>query len=367
MRTKSTSGSSILPSHFSDTLNRRIFLKLAGGALCLTALPSCLTAKPTPQKPLSAVLLSSEYKKHLTGLGHPESPARVESINKAMAKEIADTNLLKLTPHPATEKDILYCHTKKYFDTVKKDVESGSLSLSTGDTRISKDSFDIAMLAAGGAMSAVDAVISGKTKTVFCALRPPGHHASKARGTGFCIFNNAAIAARYAQKKHNIGKVMIVDWDVHHGNGTQDIFYEDGSVFFFSTHQSPFYPGTGRKEETGRGKGKDTTLNCPFPAGSGRKEILGAFEDLLVPAAEKFQPELLIISAGFDSRISDPLGGFRLTDKDFADLTIVLKNIAGRFAQGRIVSLLEGGYNLTGIAKASTAHIRALAAKGSTA
>jgi acetoin utilization deacetylase AcuC-like enzyme len=177
---------------------------------------------------------------------------------------------------------------------------------------------------------------------------------------GFCVVNNIAIAARYAQKRHGIGKVLIVDWDVHHGNGTQDVFYEDGSVFFCSTHQSPWYPGTGAREETGRGAGLGTTMNFPFPAGSGRSEILGALETKLAAAMEKFRPELVLVSAGFDSRVDDPLGRFTLTDADFADLTTLIRNIADTHAQGRVVSLLEGGYSLTGLASATTAHAAAL-------
>jgi acetoin utilization deacetylase AcuC-like enzyme len=219
----------------------------------------------------------------------------------------------------------------------------------------------VALLAAGGVLAAVDAVVAGRAGNAFCAVRPPGHHARPAQGMGFCIFNNVAIAARYAQKKHQIGKVLIVDWDVHHGNGTQDIFYEDGSVFYFSTHQWPLYPGTGRKEETGRGAGAGTTLNCPFPMDAGRQEILGAFQEQLLPAAERFKPELVIVSAGFDSRVDDLLGGLRLTDKDFADLTAIVKDIARRHARRRLVSVLEGGYSLAGLAKATVAHVRALA------
>ena len=177
---------------------------------------------------------------------------------------------------------------------------------------------------------------------------------------GFCIFNTIAIAARYAQKKHGVGRVLIADWDVHHGNGTQDIFYTDGSVFFFSTHQSPWYPGTGALEERGEGPGAGMTLNCPFPAGSGRKEILGAFQEQLMPAADEVKPELVLISAGFDSRAGDPLGQFLLTDTDFADLTRVMREIADKHAGGRLLSVLEGGYSLTGLASGIRAHVEAL-------
>jgi len=209
-------------------------------------------------------------------------------------------------------------------------------------------------------MAAVDAVVAGQVKNAFCVVRPPGHHATPSRGMGFCVFNNLAVAARYAQAKHKLGKVLIADWDVHHGNGTQEIFYEDPSVLFSSTHQWPWYPGTGRAEETGAGKGKGTTMNFPFPAGSGRKEVLGAFADKLVPAADKFKPELVLVSAGFDSRKGDPLGRFTLTDRDFADLTKVCTAIARRHAKGRLVSVIEGGYDLSGLASASAAHVTAL-------
>jgi acetoin utilization deacetylase AcuC-like enzyme len=177
---------------------------------------------------------------------------------------------------------------------------------------------------------------------------------------GFCVLNNIAIAARYAKERLGIRRSLIVDWDVHHGNGTQDIFYADGSVHFFSTHQSPWYPGTGKAGETGEGEGKGTTLNCPLPAFSGRAEVFECFEKKLVPSMEKFRPELLLISAGFDSREGDPLGQFRLTDADFADLTRIVREVAEKHAAGRVVSMLEGGYSLTGLASAATAHVAAL-------
>ena len=178
---------------------------------------------------------------------------------------------------------------------------------------------------------------------------------------GFCLFNNIAVAARYAQQKYGVERVLIADWDVHHGNGTQDIFYEDGSVFFFSTHQHPWYPGTGAASEHGEGKGEGSTLNLPLPAGSGRAEILGGFQQQLLTAAATFKPDLVLISAGFDSRIGDPLGQFTLNDQDYKDLTAVMMEIADTHAGGRLVSLLEGGYSLTGLAAGVSAHVRTLA------
>jgi acetoin utilization deacetylase AcuC-like enzyme len=179
---------------------------------------------------------------------------------------------------------------------------------------------------------------------------------------GFCLLANVAIAVEAAIAKHGLKRVAVLDWDVHHGNGTQDIFYEDGSVLFFDTHQHPLYPGTGAASETGKGAGTGLTINCPFPAGSGRREIVGAFRERLVPAAEAFRPDLVLVSAGFDSRIDDPLGGFTLTDDDFAELTGIVKEIAATHCGGRLISTLEGGYSLTGLASAAASHVRALMA-----
>jgi acetoin utilization deacetylase AcuC-like enzyme len=229
--------------------------------------------------------------------------------------------------------------------------------LSTGDTNISPASYSVALAGVGGVVSVVDRVMNGKNKNAFCAVRPPGHHASAERGMGFCIFNNVAIAARYAQEAHGVERVLIGDWDVHHGNGTQDTFYEDGSVFFMSTHQSPLYPDTGAVEEIGAGAGEGLTMNRPFPAGAGNAEIIGAFRNDLLPAAREFRPDLTLISAGFDSRIDDPLGSFEVDDDGYRELTRIMIEIANVSGGGRLVSILEGGYNPEGLASAVVAHL----------
>jgi acetoin utilization deacetylase AcuC-like enzyme len=307
----------------------------------------------------TALLLDSIYKQHITGAGHPERPERYDAITAALEREGLVKSLDRIGVRPATEDEIALCHPQDYIATVKRDVARGAHDLSTGDTAISGKSFDIALRAAGGVLNAVDAVMQGRSKNVFCAVRPPGHHATPTRGMGFCIFNNIAIGARYAQRKHGAQRVLIADWDVHHGNGTQDIFYTDDTVFFFSTHQSPWYPGTGDAGETGEGKGKGTTINCPLPAGS-QKEILEAFRQKLIPAADKFKPDLVMISAGFDSRLGDPLGRFRLTDDDFAELTRMMLDVAEKHASGRVVSVLEGGYSLDGLGAGVVSHVETL-------
>ena len=300
-------------------------------------------------------------KEHFTGLHHPE---RLERFDAALSA-LHDLDLPKLPVRPAIEDEIALCHGRKYLRTVEREVMAGFHELSTGDTVICARSLDVALHAVGAALNAVDAVVNRKVQNAFCIVRPPGHHATPDRGMGFCIFNNVAIAARYAQRQHRVDRVLIADWDVHHGNGTQDIFYADGTVFFFSTHQSPWYPGTGAVDETGYDAGEGWTMNCPFPSGAGRHEILGAFQQKLMAAAERVRPELVLISAGFDSRAGDPLGQFQLTDPDFQDLTNVMLEIADKHAHGRLVSLLEGGYNLSGLASAVRAHVSALRANAS--
>ncbi len=308
----------------------------------------------------TGLLLDPIYKLHDTGAGHPEAVARYAAVTKALTDSGLVQKAASISKRDATPDEIALCHTRTYIETAKDDVESGRHDLTTGDTAICPRSYAVAIAAVGGVLNAVDAVVGGKVANAFCAVRPPGHHARPAQGMGFCLFNNIAIGARHAQQKHGLDRVLIVDWDVHHGNGTQDIFTEDGSVFFFSTHQSPWYPFTGHADEIGSGKGKGTTMNCPFPAGAGMKEIGGAFREKLLPAIEKFRPDLIMISAGFDSRLGDPLGKFTLTDEDFVALTQLMKQAAAEHCDGRLVSVLEGGYNLGGLASAVTAHVGAL-------
>jgi acetoin utilization deacetylase AcuC-like enzyme len=336
---------------------RRDLLKWSVSVPLLAMSEESIAAPPTT----TAILADPVYKQHDPGAGHPERPERYDAVTQALTAAGLMNSAARIKPRFATEDEIALCHSHAYIQKVKQEISHGARQLSTGDTDVGPRSLDVALQATGGILNAVDTVIERKARNAFCVVRPPGHHARPEQGMGFCIFNSIAIAARYAQRKHGIGKVLIADWDVHHGNGTQDIFYTDGSVLFFSTHQSPWYPGTGDAMETGDGKGKNCTINVPLPAGSGRSEIVGAFRERLMPAADRFQPDLVLISAGFDSRIDDPLGRFRLSDDDFADLTAIMLEIAGQHAGSRLVSVLEGGYNLSGLASGATAHVKALA------
>jgi acetoin utilization deacetylase AcuC-like enzyme len=228
------------------------------------------------------------------------------------------------------------------------------------DTKISSESFEVAKRAVGAALTGVDGVMAGEFDNAFALVRPPGHHATPEQAMGFCLFNNAAVAARYAQAKYGVEYVLIVDWDVHHGNGTQDIFYNDPSVYYFSTHQYPYYPGTGSAGETGEGKGEGYTLNIPLGAGTPARSHREAFREGLKRIEQRFHPDLIIISAGFDASRDDPLGGLMLTDNDFAEMTREITGMANRYGSGRVVSILEGGYNLRTLGETVRTHLQAL-------
>jgi acetoin utilization deacetylase AcuC-like enzyme len=305
---------------------------------------------------MTAFLADAISRRHDPGPGHPEQPARFDAALRGVGAD-----RLTVTPERILhEEHILLCHTRDYYNSVQRDFNAGALTLSTGDTDICPASLTVALRAGGLCLNAVDMVMREEAKNAFCIVRPPGHHATPTHGMGFCLFNNVAIAAAYAKYVYGVERVLIADWDVHHGNGTQDIFYADPSVFFFSTHQWPWYPGTGPANETGFGNGEGTTLNCPFEAGAGRDEIVGAFGGELREAMDEFRPQLVLVSAGFDSRVGDPLGNFVLEDEDFGELTNIVLEIADKHAGGRLVSVLEGGYNLSGLESAVRAHARAL-------
>jgi acetoin utilization deacetylase AcuC-like enzyme len=300
------------------------------------------------------------YLKHDTGAGHPERSDRLRAIVKRLTDDGLLAQLVPIPAAPAPMEWITAIHTQEYVDNVRKTCASGGGLLDAGDTPVSADSYQAALVAAGGVLRAVDAVMAGKVANAFCAVRPPGHHALKDRAMGFCVFNNVAIATRYIQKKHGLAKVLIVDWDVHAGNGTMAAFYEDPSVLQFDTHQSPFYPGTGSADEKGAGKAVGLKINVPLAAGSGDKEMKDAFLTKLVPAAMAFKPDFVLISAGFDAAEGDTLGGMKITAEGYADLTRIVRGIADKCCKGRIVSVLEGGYNLDKLGAAVEAHMKVL-------
>jgi len=301
------------------------------------------------------------YEKHDTGFGHPETPLRYEAVMNALRGDAEFwESLLEITPEQATKGTVLAAHTKEHFRRVETAFESG-LEMLDADTAISMKSFDAALYAAGGTCRAVDAVMTGEADNAFVAVRPPGHHATGERPMGFCLFNNAAVAARYAQNRYKeIERVAIIDWDVHHGNGTQGIFFDDPSVHFFSMHQYPWYPGTGSRGETGFGRGKGYTLNVPVKAHTKAGEQKRMFEAAIQDISANFKPDLIIISAGFDAHLTDPLGQLRLEDEDYVSMTRTVKQWAKEACGGRVVSALEGGYNLDTLGKTVKNHVRAL-------
>jgi Deacetylases, including yeast histone deacetylase and acetoin utilization protein len=307
----------------------------------------------------TGLVFHKDYLLHNAGIAHPERPERLKSIMGYLSDIQLLEQLERIDPYPAEVEWIATIHTLDYIEYVKHACENGVHYLDF-DTGICADSYRIALLAAGGAMAAADAVMNKKIDNVFCAVRPPGHHAEQNRARGFCLFNNIAILARYLQRQHQLEKILIVDWDVHHGNGTQNAFYDDSTVFYFSIHQWPHYPGTGLQREKGIDRGEGFTLNVPLTAGHGNDTYIDAFQHQLVPALQNFKPDFILISAGFDAHFSDPLAGMQLTDSGYRQLTEIVAEIADQFCQGRIISLLEGGYDLEVLARSVAIHIEVL-------
>jgi acetoin utilization deacetylase AcuC-like enzyme len=339
-------------------VKRRHFLGAVLSLGALTALPKAhAAALPTGFLYDKAMLL------HLAQPGaHPERPQRLTTIRDGLARAGLLQRLHALKARRASDNELALVHDHAYLARVTRELGSlrGLHTLSTGDTLASPGTLDAARVAVGGVLVAADAVMAGTVKNAFCAVRPPGHHATASRGMGFCVFNTVAIAARYLQRHHAAKRVLIIDWDYHHGNGTQDIFYEDGSVFYFSTHHREAYPRTGNEAARGAGPGLGKVMNIDMRPGAGDAEFLRVYETRLAPAAREFGPDFILVSAGFDSMRADLLGQFDLTPAGYAALTRVVRRLADDLCGGRLVSALEGGYRLDGLAASVVAHVRAL-------
>lgn len=308
----------------------------------------------------TGLVYDPHYLEHDMGQGHPESPHRLRAIMQQLEQSGTLRRLIRIEPRRAEDEWVTQIHQPGYVAALAKHAPiQGRISLDP-DTSMSPGSLTAAYLAAGGTLAAVDAIMHHQVDHVFCAVRPPGHHAEAGRAMGFCLFNNIAIAARYAQKRYGLQRILIVDWDVHHGNGTQHSFEDDSSILFFSTHQYPHYPGTGRGTECGTGGGEGFTINVPMEAGGGDEDYRTVFRKTLVPAADTFKPDFVMISAGFDAHKDDPLASMELTDAGYADLTAIVAGIAKGHAGGRILSTLEGGYNLAALAASVDSHLTAL-------
>lgn len=304
------------------------------------------------------------FLQHDTG-AHPENPARlVPTIRHLNLLAMGGMGGLFHRPSwlPATNDRVELVHSQKYIDAVKAFADSGGGNLEQ-DTVVSRDSFDVALMAAGAVSDAVERIERGDDPTAFCLVRPPGHHALQDQAMGFCLFNNVAIGARVATRELGLERVMIVDWDVHHGNGTQAIFWDDPQVAYFSMHRSPFYPFTGDANETGGNSAVGTTCNVPVEFGTSREEQLTMFETNLTRFAESFRPELIFVSAGFDSHKDDPIGSLGLHSEDFATMTACVMKLAAKFAGGKIISVLEGGYNPNALAECVACHLEELVSR----
>ncbi len=306
----------------------------------------------------TAIVTDRAYLAHFAGRSHPERPERLAAL-LTMAEQLSRDKLIRIAPRAATRDEIALAHREDYVDAVVGSAEFDHFDFDA-DTHTCRESYQTAMLSAGGVLTAMEAVLDGAADNAFAMVRPPGHHARPDRAMGFCLFNNVAIAAKWAIKRRGLERVAIIDWDVHHGNGTQEIFYESPEVLYVSTHQYPHYPGTGSTREIGAGAGLGYIVNAPMPAGFGDDEYILVFDELVMPIVRKFRPELIIVSAGFDSHYRDPLGDMRVTERGFAAMTRRVKRLAAEVCGGRIVAALEGGYDLEGLTRSASAVIEEL-------
>ncbi len=303
----------------------------------------------------TGIVYDKRYLNHRTG-NHPECPERLTAIIEYLEEKGILKGTKRIEPYPAPVEVVEYIHNKEYIESVKHRCAIGSGMLDM-DTPISQETYDIALLAVGGVLSAIDAIMNGTVRNGLCLVRPPGHHAMPDRGMGFCIFNNIAIGAWYIQKKYKMKRVAIIDWDVHHGNGTQFVFYEDPTVFYCSLHQFPHYPGTGNIHEVGLHKGEGYTMNAPLGAGADIIVYRKVFEERFLPAIKRFNPEFILISSGFDAHRDDPLAGINLKSEDYGLLTRMIVSLARELCDSHLVSVLEGGYNLNALKSSVYEHL----------
>lgn len=296
------------------------------------------------------VLKDKRFLNHHTSPGHPESPRRLEAIYEMLKEDGIRGKFFEVQPRPATKEEIALNHSPEYIAKIEKTAGKTFVSLDP-DTSTSEGSWEASVLAAGAVLTGLDFILGGKAENGFALVRPPGHHAEESRAMGFCLFNNIAIGARYLLKSCNLHKILIVDWDIHHGNGTQNSFYSSPEVLFFSTHQFPYYPGSGSFEERGTKEGAGFTVNVPLPGGQGDEDYLEIFKEILYPIAEKYMPEFILVSAGYDTFYLDPLGTMKVTPDGYFRLTRSLKELAEKLCDGRLLLTLEGGYHVEGIAE----------------
>lgn len=310
-------------------------------------------------KSTTAVVKDEIYLQHLTGDYHPETHKRLEVVYEMLKDEVRERKWEILSPRPATQGELELNHSLNYINQVASTAGRSSSRLDP-DTTTSPLSWEAAQMAVGGILVAIDRVMEGEFNNVFALIRPPGHHAESDRGMGFCLFNNIAIGAHYARQKYLLDRILIVDWDLHHGNGTQNAFWEDSQVIYFSTHQYPYYPGSGSIEEDGKGEGKGFTINVPLPGGQGDQDFAEIYQEILKPIVSEFKPQLILVSAGYDIYFQDPLGAMNVTPEGFAALTSLIMNMAQSSCQGRLVIALEGGYHLQGLRDSVKATLKEL-------
>ena len=308
---------------------------------------------------MTVVIYDDIYLKHDTGPNHPENSARIINTIKHLRSANCWQKLDIKKPRAATEAEVSAIHSTSQIEQIAEIARSGGGYLDP-DTYVSSDSYEAALNAAGAPLTAIDLIMDKKVDNAFCLVRPPGHHATPEKGMGFCLFNNVAIAAKYIQSRYSLDRIVIIDWDVHHGNGTQDAFYDDPSVMYFSMHRYPFYPGTGAEEETGKDSGSGFTINIPLSYNTEPQEYLKFFEDILEKRIKPFKPQFILISSGFDAYRLDPISGLSLEASDYNKLTKLTQNIAKDCCDGRIVSCLEGGYHLLDLPKCIEEHLNGL-------